>query len=123
MKEKQYLITLLRLLTYVNRLNYTNRSLTSEFRRYTLPLRHFLDYNNINNNYYQVKKLKTFFNLVKKNFVIDSFSDKHYRMRVNILEVSLYKSEQNILMVEIWIAEELVNYLHPFFFLIFFNKN
>lgn len=116
MKEKQHLITLLRLLTYVNRLTYTSKSLTSKFRRYTFPLRDFLNYNNTNNNYYQVKKLKTFFDLVKKNFVIESFSDKHYRMLVTIPEVLVYKSEQNILMVEIWIAEELFHYLHPFLF-------
>ena len=116
MKEKQHLITLLRLLTYVNRLNYTNKSLTSKFRRYTFPLRDFLNYNNTNNNYYQVKKLKTFFDLVKKNFVIESFSDKHYRMLVTIPEVLVYKSEQNTLMVEIWIAEKLFHYLHPFLF-------
>ena len=35
---------------------------------------------------------------------------------ITIPEVSIYKSEQNILMVEIWIAEELFNYLHPFLF-------
>jgi hypothetical protein len=37
-------------------------------------------------------------------------------MLVTIPEVSVYKSEQNILMVEIWIAEELFHYLHPFLF-------
>ena len=82
MKEKQYLITLLRLLTYVNRLNYTNKSLTSEFRRYTLPLRHFLNYNNTNKNYYQVKKLKTFFNLVKNILFLSRF-------RISIIEFVL----------------------------------
>ena len=54
--------------------------------------------------------------MLKSNFVIASFSDKHYRMLVTVHEVSVYKSEQNILMVEIWIAEELFNYLHPFLF-------
>ena len=54
--------------------------------------------------------------MVKTNFVIESFSNKHYRMLITIPEVSVYKSEQNILMVEIWIAEELFHYLHPFLF-------
>ena len=54
--------------------------------------------------------------MVKNNFVIESFSDKHYRMLVTVPEVSVYKSEQNILMVEIWLAEELFDYLHPFLF-------
>ena len=37
-------------------------------------------------------------------------------MLVTIPEVLVYKSEQNILMVEIWIAEKLVHYLHAFLF-------
>jgi len=116
LKEKQHLIILLRLLAYVKKLKYTNKSLTSEFRRYKFPLRDFLNYNNLTPNYYQVKKLKTFFDLVKTNFVIESFSDKFYRMMVTIPEVSVYKSKQNILMVEIWIAEDLFHHLHPFLF-------
>jgi len=116
LKEKQHLITLLRLLAYVKKLKYTSKSLTSEFRQYRFPLRDFLNYNNLTSNYYQVKKLKTFFDLVKTNFVIESFSNNYYRMLVTLPEVSVYKSEQNILMVEIWIAEELFNYLHPFLF-------
>ena len=116
LKEKQHLITLLRLLAYVKKLKYTTKSLTSQFRRYIFPLRDFLNYNNLTLNYYQVKKLKTFFDLVKNNFVIESFSDKHYRTLVTVPEVSVHKSEQNILMVEIWIAEDLFDYLHPFLF-------
>ena len=116
LKEKQHLITLLRLLAYVKKLKYTTKSLTSQFRRYIFPLRDFLNYNNLTPNYYQVKKLKTFFDLVKNNFVIESFSDKYYRMLVTVPEVSVHKSEQNILMVEIWIAEDLFDYLHPFLF-------
>ena len=54
--------------------------------------------------------------MVKNNFVIESFSYKHYRMRVTAPEIYVYKSEQNILMVEIWLAEELFDYLHRFLF-------
>jgi len=116
LKEKQHLITLLRLLAYVKKLKYTTKSLTSQFRLYRFPLRDFLSYNNLTPNYYQVKKLKTFFDLVKTNFVIESFSNQSYRMLVTVPEVSIYKSQQNILMVEIWIAEDLFDYLHPFLF-------
>lgn len=87
-----------------------------------ITLRDFLNYNNLTSNYYQVKKLKTFFDLVKKNFIIESFSHKHYRMLVTVPEVFVYKSEQNILMVEILIAEELFDYLHPFLFNDFFQQ-
>ena len=92
------------------------KSLTSEFRRYRFPLRDFLNYNNQVYNSYQVKKLKSFFDLVKTNFVIESFSNKDYRILVTIPEVFVHKSEQNILMVEIWLAEDLFEYLHPFLF-------
>lgn len=40
----------------------------------------------------------------------------HFRMLITVPEVFVYKSEQNILMVEIWIAEDLFDYLHPFVF-------
>jgi hypothetical protein len=43
-------------------------------------------------------------------------------MLVTVPEVIVYKSEQNILMVEIWIAEELFDYLHPFIFYDFFHQ-
>ena len=115
-KEKQHLITLLRLLVYLKKLNYDTKSLRSKFRRYIFPFSDFLKYNNQAPNSYQVNKLKTFFELVKQNFVIESFSDQDYRMLVTIPEVFVYKSEQNILIVEIWIAEDLFDYLHPFLF-------
>jgi hypothetical protein len=37
-------------------------------------------------------------------------------MLVTLPEVNLIKSQQNIWNVEIWIAEELFDYLHPFIF-------
>ena len=59
---------------------------------------------------------------MKQNFVIESFSDQDYRMLVTIPEVFVYKSEQNILIVEIWIAEDLFDYLHPFLFYDLFRQ-
>lgn len=123
LKEKQHLIILLRLLAYVKRLNYVTKSLKSPFRQYKFPLRDFLNYNNLNPNSYQVNKLKNFFELVKTNFVIESFSQDHYQMFVTIPEVEIDKSKQNISMVEIWIAEELFHYLHPFLFTDIFQQN
>lgn len=54
--------------------------------------------------------------------MIESFSDIHYRMLVTIPEVFLTKSQQNIWNVEVWIAEELFDYLHLFLFQDFFDK-
>jgi len=67
-------------------------------------------------------KLKKFFDVLKKNLVIEYFTDKSYRMLVTIPEAFVYKSEQNIWIAEIWIAEELFEYLHPFIFPDFFKK-
>ena len=116
LKEKQHLIIFLRLVSYLKKLNYTTKSLTSDFRQYIFPLRDFLKYNNLTPNHYQMKKLKDFFDMIKKNFVIDSFSDTYYRMLVTVPEMKVYKSQQNILMVDIWIADELFYCLHPFLF-------
>ena len=74
MKEKQHLITLLRLLVYVKKLSYDTKSLRSNFRPYIFP----------------------FFALVKHNFIIESFSDQGYRMVVILPEVTVIKSQQNI---------------------------
>ena len=116
MKEKQHFITLLKLLVFVRGLNYTPGQLTSKFRKYNFPLRKFLKFINKKTNQYQLNKTREFFDLVKKNFVIESFSDRHYRMLVTLPEVNVIKSQQNIWNVEIWIAEELFDYLHPFIF-------
>jgi hypothetical protein len=41
---------------------------------------------------------------------------------VTIPESLVYKSKQNIWLVDLWIAEELFDYLHPFLFSDFFNE-
>ena len=64
LKEKQHLITLLRLLAYVKKLKYTTKSLTYQFRRYTFPLRDFLNYNNLTPN-------------LRKEFNITQFLDNY----------------------------------------------
>ena len=121
LKEKQHLITLLRLLIFVRPLNYNTKKLRSKFRQYCFPLRDFLKYTRKTSNQYQLNKLKDFFDLVRQNFVIESFNDTHYRMLVTVPEVFVTKSQQNIWNVEIWIAEELFDYLHPFLFQDFFS--
>jgi hypothetical protein len=116
LKKKKHLITLLQLLIYVRGLNYNTKQLNSTYRQFLFPLRHFLNYTSKTSNQYQLNKLKDFFELVRENFIIESFSDRHYRMLVTIPEVFITKSQQNIWNIEIWIAEELFDYLHPFLF-------
>ena len=121
LKEKQHLITLIQLLIYVRGLNYNTQRLTSQYRQFYFPLRDFLNYKGKTPNQYQLNKLRDFFALVRENFVIESFSDTHYRMLVSIPDVIVIKSEQNIWIVNIWIVEELFHYLHPFLFPDFFK--
>jgi hypothetical protein len=78
MKEKQHLVTLLQLLVFVRKLPYTSGKLDAKYRKYTFRLREFLNHNNKPTNQYQLNKLKNFFELVKQNFIIESFSDTHY---------------------------------------------
>lgn len=116
-KEKKHLITLLRLLVYVSDLNYEVQSLRAKFRHFQFPLRDFLQFNNQSSSSYQLNKLKEFFDLVRQNFVIESFYDSHYRMLVTIPEVYLDQDKiGSELIVDIWIAEELFDYFHPFLF-------
>lgn len=63
-----------------------------------------------------LRSLKTFFDLVNKNFVIELFSNKNYRMFIIIPKVLVYKSQQNILMIEISIEGNLFNYLYLLLF-------
>ena len=112
LEEKQYLINFLKLIGFVRGLKYNTKKLKSTYRQFSFPLRDFLKHTNKNCNQYQLNKLKGFFDLVSKNFVIKSFTDTEYRMLVSIPDVHIYKSEQNIWNVDIWIAEELFDYLH-----------
>jgi hypothetical protein len=79
-------------------------------------------FNSKTSNHYRLIKLKEFFNVLRKNLVIECFTDKSYQMLVTIPEVFVYKSEQNIWLAEVWIAEELFDYLHPFIFPDFFKE-
>ena len=63
-----------------------------------------------------LRSLKTFFDLGNKNFVIELFSNKNYLMFVIIPKVLVYKSQQNILMIEISIEGNLFNYLYLLLF-------
>ena len=121
-QQKLDLIILLQLLIYVRTLDYQTKTLRSNFRQFKFPLSDFLNYSSKASNHYQLMKLKRFFNVLKKNLVMECFTDKSYRMLVTIPEAFIHKSEQNIWIVEVWVAEELFDYLHPFIFPDFFKE-
>ena len=121
-QQKLDLITLLQLLIYVQTLDYQTKMLRSNFRQFKFPLQDFLNYTSKTSNHYQLMKLKKFFNVLSQDLVMECFTDNSYRMLVTIPEAFVYKSEQNIWLAEVWIAQELFEYLHPFLFMDFFNK-
>jgi hypothetical protein len=53
--------------------------------------------------------------------LIQVFSDDSYRGIVTIPEVNLFKTSDQSWLAEIWMAEELFTYLHPFLFNDFFQ--
>lgn len=67
-------------------------------------------------NHYQIKKTIQFLDNLPNNSLIKFFSDTRYRSLVTIPEVVLDKGLDNCWVAEVWIAEELFYYAHPFLF-------
>ena len=63
-----------------------------------------------------MKKAREFFDQLQTNSLIQYFSKNYYRSLITIPNVKLYRGKQNTLMAEVWIAEELFYYAHPFLF-------
>ena len=107
--------TLLQFLVYAQTLNYKIDSLgTTSYRLVQFRVQDFLKYTKLSSNYYQLKKLIEFFDELQTNSLIKFFSNQKYRSLVTILEVNLQKGKQNSWTVEVWIADELFYYAHPF---------
>lgn len=114
---------MLRLLSYAQNLDYEVNSLSSSkskhsayFRIVTFRVRDFLRYIGASENQHQFDKIKTFLRERQKNSLIEFFSDRYYRGLVTIPLTYVYQNEQNTWVAEVWIAEELFYYAHPFLF-------
>jgi integrase len=94
-QKKTDFITLLQLLTFVRSLDFKQKTLTSKYRQFKFPLRDFLNYTNDGRSihHYQVIQLKEFLNALRKNIIIESFTDEYYRMLVTIPDVKVHKSK------------------------------
>ena len=111
---------LLQFLTYAQRLDFKTDFLgDTPYRMVHFRIDHFLKYQNPmvkSTNYYQFDKIKTFLRERQKNSLIEFFSDQYYRGLVTIPLSYVYQNEQNTWVAEVWIAEELFYYAHPFLF-------
>ena len=102
-------------LVYAQTLNYKIDSLvTTSYRLVQFRVQDFLKYTKLSSNYYQLKKLIEFFDELQTNSLIKFFSNQKYRSLVTIPEVNLQKGKQNSWTVQVWIADELFYYAHPF---------
>ena len=73
-----------------------------------------LEYTKLSPDYYQLKKLIEFFDELRTNSLIKVFNNQKYRSLVIIPEVNIQKGKQSFWTVEVWIADELFYYAHPF---------
>jgi hypothetical protein len=121
-QDKLDLITFLQFLVYARGFKYKTDSLGStHYRLVQFRVQDFLHYTKRSNNYYQLDKLIKFFDQLQQNSLIQVFSDDSYRGIVTIPEVNLFKTSDQSWLAEIWMAEELFTYLHPFLFNDFFQ--
>jgi len=120
--QKQDFIHFLQLLSFVQRQKYDYQKLSSGFRCFKFKLRDFLYYAKNTQNYYQLMKMKDFFQVLQQNLIIETFSEKSYKKIVTIPELTVTKSESNIWFVELWVSETLFDYFHPFLFPDFFQN-
>lgn len=108
---------LLQFLTYAQELSYQTDYLGDiQYRLVTFPVQNFLEYKNESNNHYQLKKILKFFDELQANSIIKYFANNYYRSLVSIPDVKVFPGKQNRWTAEVWIAEELFYYAHPFIF-------
>ena len=102
-------------LVYTQTLNYKIDFLgNNSYKMVQFQVQDFLKYINLSSNYYQLKKVIEFFEELQTNSLIKFFSNQKYRSLVIIPEVNLQKGKQNSWTIEVWIANELFYYAHPF---------
>lgn len=109
----QQFFRLLQFLVYAHNLDYMSDSLGStRYRR----VKHFFQFTNQSDNYYQLDKLLKFFDELQNNPLIQFFSNSRYLSLITIPEVKLNKNNKKSWVAEVWIAEELFSYPNQFLF-------
>ena len=130
--DRKNFLMRLQFLAYTQHLDFKIDSLgdppyRTRYRLVIFRIQDFLKFQNPmvkSTNYYQIKKLKKFFNELQRNSLVTSFTDNQFRSLVTIPEVRVWKSKKqnNSLIARVWIAEELFHYNYPFLLRDFFRK-
>jgi hypothetical protein len=84
------------------------------YREITFEIQDFLAHQYKSTNYYQLKKMKDFFESLQNNLFVTSFTDTYFRRLATIPQVRFQKSTSNAWVVKVWILEELFSYQYPF---------
>ena len=115
--NRKNFFTWLKFLVYAQKLEYKTASLGStSYRRVTFEVKTFLEFLDLSPSHYRLKKLVGFFDDLQNNSLIKFYTNTAYRSLVTIPEVNLYKATNKSWIAEIWIAQELFDYPHPFLF-------
>lgn len=125
-QDKTNFIKFLQFLVFAHSLDYQKVDrYPTIYRRITFSVHKFLSYQNCNfepNNFYQLKKARTFLLDLQYNSLVESFTHSHYRSLVTVPEVTLIRPQkrEGDWVVSVLIADELFKYAHPFLFPDFF---
>lgn len=120
-------INLIQFLNYAQNLDFEIQYLDSvAYRKVIFELRDFLEFQDPNtklSNYYQLNKLKEFFSQLQAGLYVTSFSDTYYQSLVIVPQVQFEKCpDRKLLLVKVWLVEELFYHNYPFYFPNFFQK-
>jgi len=114
-------LTLLQFLNYAKCLDYEVKSLENiSYRVVTFTLRDFLQFQNKNENYYQLLQIKSFFEQLQTGIFLTSFSDTFFQSLVAVPLVRFDKINK-FWVAKVWLVEELFYYSYPFLLPNFFK--
>lgn len=116
-------IAFLQFLNYVQSVDYEIKELENiSYRVVTFRLQDFLTFQNkdYQNNRYQLKKLKHFFEELQSGILLTSFSDSYFQSLVAVPFVRFEKI-QKFWVGKVWLVNDLFHYSYPFCLLNFFN--
>lgn len=116
-------ITFLQFLNYVQSGDYEIKELENiSYRVVTFRLQDFLTFQNkdYQNNRYQLKKLKHFFEELQSGILLTSFSDNYFQSLVAVPFVRFDKI-QKFWVGKVWLVNDLFHYSYPFCLPNFFN--
>lgn len=96
----------------------------AQYRLVEVKVKDFIEYTQENYHHQKVKKFLRFIAKLQKNSLIQFFSDHYYRglITITIPQVDLFKNPNDkSWRAQIWLANDLFSYLHPFLFKDFFR--